>query len=46
LTTIDGIDLPHFAVFCRFRDRATVYQQLFLPGKSRQIGAETGFSGG
>ena len=24
-TTIDGIDLPHFAVFCFFRDRVTVY---------------------
>ena len=21
--TIDGIDLPHFAVFCFFRDRVT-----------------------
>ena len=25
LTTTDGIDLPHFAVFCFFRDRVTVY---------------------
>ena len=25
LTTIDGIDLPHFAVFCFFRDRVTDY---------------------
>ena len=25
LTTIDGFDLPHFAVFCFFRDRVTVY---------------------
>ena len=33
LTAIDGIDLPHFAVFCFFRDRVTVYSQLFLPGK-------------
>ena len=46
LTTIDGIDLPHIAVFCFFRDRVTDYSQLFLPGKSRQNGAETGFSGG
>jgi len=34
LTTIDGIDLPHFAVFCFFRDSVTDYEQLFLPGKS------------
>ena len=24
-TTIDGIDLPHFDVFCFFHDRVTVY---------------------
>jgi hypothetical protein len=46
LTTIDGFDLPHFAVFCFFRDRVTDYSQLFLPGKLRQNGAEYGFSGG
>ena len=46
LTTIDDLILPHFAVFCFFRDRVTDYSQLFLPGKSRQNGAEYGFSGG
>lgn len=25
LTTIDGIDLPHLAVFCFFRDKVTAY---------------------
>ena len=29
LTTIDGIDLPHFAVLCFFRDSVTVYSKLF-----------------
>ena len=46
LTTIDGIDLPHFAVFCFFHDRVTDTLLLFLPGKSRQNGANYGFSGG
>ncbi len=46
LTTTDGIDLPHFAVFCFFRDSVTDYSQLFLPGKSRQNETEYGFSGG
>ena len=46
LTTIDGIDLPHFAVFCFFCDSVTDYSQLFLPGKSRQNETEYGFSGG
>jgi hypothetical protein len=34
LTTIDGIDLPHLAAFCRFRDRVTFCSQVFLLGKS------------
>ena len=46
LTAIDGIDLPHFAVFCFSRDRVTNCSHLFLPGKSRQDAAEHGFSGG
>ena len=46
LTTFDGCDLPHFAVFCFFHDRVTVYSQYFEVGKSRQNGAEHGFSGG
>ena len=35
LTTIDGIDLPHLAAFCRFRDRVTFCSQVFEVGKSR-----------
>ena len=45
-TTIDGCDLPHFAVFCFFHDRVTFCSQNFEVGKLRQNGAEYGFSGG
>ena len=46
LTTIDGIDFPHFAAFCFFHARVTFCSQVFELGKSRQNGAEYGFSGG
>ena len=31
LTTIDGIDLPHFAVFCFFRDLS--HRELIRPAR-------------
>ena len=39
LTTIDGIDLPHFAVFCFFRDLS---HRLFTTFSARQIAAKWG----
>ncbi len=39
LTTIDGIDLPHFAVFCFFRDLS---HSLLITLSARQIAANCG----
>ena len=39
LTTIDGIDLPHFAVFCFFRDLS---HSLFTTFSARKIAANWG----
>ena len=39
LTTIDGIDLPHFAIFCFSRDLS---HRLFTTFSARQIAAKRG----
>ena len=47
LTTIDGINLPHFAVFCFFRDRVTVYSPAgSIPRRLRRIRIENVFAFG
>ena len=39
LTTIDGIDLPHFAVFCFSRDLS---HRILTAFSARQMGCKTG----
>ena len=45
-TTIDGLNLPRFALFCPFCDKFDNLNGIYIPGKSRQNRAEYGILGG